>query len=229
MRNLAVGRILTRSLAAPILATLALLLPLRWLPPFTTTFMLITRITRPADAGPINYRWVNRHAISRQAALAVLAGEDQKFFEHFGFDFESIRDAIGEGGDEGPSRGASTITQQVAKNLFLWPGHSWIRKAIEAYLTVCIELLWPKERILEIYLNIAQFGPAVFGVEAASRLYFGKPAAALSRTEASLLAAVLPNPVRFRVQRPSAYVRGHQAWIFYQSEYMDTRRLSDFR
>jgi monofunctional biosynthetic peptidoglycan transglycosylase len=229
MRKLAVGRILTRSLAALILATLALLLPLRWLPPLTTTFMLITRISRPADAGPMSYRWVNRRAISRQAALAVIAGEDQKFFEHFGFDFESIRDAIGEGDDEGPGRGASTITQQVAKNLLLWPGHSWVRKAIEAYLTVWIELLWPKERILEIYLNVAQFGPSVFGVEAASRQYFGKPAATLTRTEASLLAAVLPNPVRFRVQRPSAYIRGRQAWIFYQSEYLDSRRLADFR
>jgi monofunctional biosynthetic peptidoglycan transglycosylase len=196
-----------------VLASIALVLPLRWIPPATSSFMLITRATAPAGYGPVLYRWTPWSRISRQAALAVIAGEDQRFFEHHGFDFGSIREAISEGGDEGPSRGASTISQQVAKNLFLWPGRSWVRKAIEAWLTAWLELLLPKQRILEIYLNIAQFGPVLFGVEAASRAYFRKPAAELNRPDAALLAAVLPNPVRFRVMQPSAYVRSRQAWI----------------
>jgi monofunctional biosynthetic peptidoglycan transglycosylase len=215
MRRLRPGRIVTRALAALVLVTVALILPLRWLPPVTTSFMLITRATKPAGAGPVYYRWTPWSRISRQAPVAMMAGEDQKFFEHHGFDFGSIRDAVVEG-EDGPSRGASTITQQVAKNLFLWPGHSWIRKGIEAWLTVALELLLPKQRILEIYLNVAQLGPTIFGVEAASRIYFRKSAAELNRTEAALLAAVLPNPVRFRVLNPGAYVRGRQAWIFVQ-------------
>jgi monofunctional glycosyltransferase len=209
-------RVLTKGIAAILIVTVALILPLRWIPPITTSFMLLTWATKPKGAGAIDYRWTPYSRISRQVSLAMLAGEDQKFFEHHGFDFDSIRDAIGEAGDEGATRGASTITQQVVKNLFLWPGHSWLRKGIEAYLTVWIELLVPKQRILELYLNIAQLGPTVFGVEAAARKYFRKSAAELNRTEASLLAAVLPNPVRFRVLNPGAYVRGRQAWIYFQ-------------
>jgi monofunctional biosynthetic peptidoglycan transglycosylase len=213
-----------RGLAVLFLATVALILPLRWVAPVTSSFMLLTRATAPSREGPIDYRWTPLARISRQAALAVLAGEDQRFFGHHGFDFGSIREVIGEAGDEGPVRGASTITQQVAKNLFLWPGRSWVRKSIEAYLTVWLELLLPKERILELYLNIAQLGPTIFGVEAASRTYFGKPAAALNPTEAALLAAVLPNPVRFSVLQPSAYVRSRQAWISLQMTQLEFAR-----
>jgi monofunctional biosynthetic peptidoglycan transglycosylase len=151
----------------------------------------------------------------------MLAGEDQKFFDHHGFDFDSIRDAIDERDDEGPTRGASTISQQVAKNLFLWPGHSWVRKGIEAWLTVWLELLLPKQRILEIYMNVAQLGPTTFGVEAASRSDFRKSASELNRAEAALLAAVLPNPVRFMVNRPSGFVRNRQAWILIQMTRID--------
>lgn len=208
--------------------TVALVLPLRWLPPLTSSFMVITWATKPDGAGDMRYDWVGRQAISRRAAEAVLASEDQKFFDHPGFDFKSIRKALEHNrrnGRTGAAKGASTITQQVAKNLFLWPERSWVRKGLEAWLTVWLELLLPKPRILELYLNIAQFGPTVFGVEAASRLYFGKPAARLTRHEAALLAAVLPNPVRMRVARPSAYVRRRQAWIVYQSARIERSRL----
>jgi monofunctional biosynthetic peptidoglycan transglycosylase len=195
-----------------ILATIALVLPLRWLPPLTTTFMLITSSSKPGDSR-LRYDWIGRRAISRNAAASVLAAEDQKFFRHAGFDFKAISEVLAK-----RNRGASTITQQLAKNLYLWPGRSWLRKAIEAYFTIWLEMLLPKERILELHLNVAQFGPTVFGVEAASRHYFGKPAANLNLHEAALLAAVLPNPVRFQVNRPSNYVRKRQQWIIGQAQ-----------
>jgi monofunctional biosynthetic peptidoglycan transglycosylase len=200
---------------AIVMATVLLVLPLRWLPPLTSAFMIRTWVLKPGDAGALLYDWVPRSRISRLAASAVIASEDQKFLDHHGFDFGSIGEAISNG--DGPTRGASTISQQVAKNLYLWPGRSWLRKGVEAYLTLWIELFWPKERILEVYLNIAQFGPTVFGVEAAARNYFGKPAAQLNREESALLAAVLPNPEHLRVSRPSAYVRQRQAWIIGQA------------
>jgi monofunctional biosynthetic peptidoglycan transglycosylase len=152
-------------------------------------------------------------AISPYAGIAVIASEDQRFAEHWGFDLDSIQDAIEEREGGGRSRGASTISQQVAKNLFLWPGRSWLRKGLEAYFTVLIELLWSKQRILEVYLNVAQFGDRIFGVDAASRRFFGKRASALSAREAALLAAVLPNPVRMRADDPSPYVRERARWI----------------
>lgn len=139
--------------------------------------------------------------------LAAVAAEDQKFPGHFGFDFESIADAWEEMEEGRRVRGASTISQQVAKNLFLWSGKSFVRKAFEAYFTVIMEVLWPKRRILEIYLNIAEFGDGVYGVQAASSKFFGKSPSLLTKREAALLAAVLPNPIRFQVAAPSHYVK----------------------
>jgi monofunctional biosynthetic peptidoglycan transglycosylase len=219
------ARFLARVALGVTVTTIALVLPLRWMPPLTTSFMVIAWASGPAGAGWPVQRWVPARAISRQATLAVVASEDQKFFEHHGFDLESIRDALEDGRAGGPSRGASTISQQVAKNLWLWPGHSWLRKGIEAWFTVWLELLWPKERTLEIYLNVAQFGPDVFGVEAAARRYFGKPAAQLSRPEAARLASVLPNPVRFRVARPGSFLMSRQAWIEWQAGEVDAAGL----
>jgi monofunctional biosynthetic peptidoglycan transglycosylase len=145
--------------------------------------------------------------------LAAVASEDQRFAAHGGFDFDSIRDAVEDRLDGGRLRGASTISQQVAKNLFLWPGQSFVRKSLEAWLTLWIEALWPKRRILEVYLNVAQFGPCTFGVEAAARRYFGKPAAALGAREAALLAAALPSPARSRADRPSSALRARAARV----------------
>ncbi len=158
--------------------------------------------------------WVGMDDISPWMALSVIAAEDQKFPDHWGFDVGSIQKALEE--SEGRPRGASTLSQQTAKNLFLWDGRSWVRKGLEAGLTVGIELAWTKRRILTVYLNIAEFGPGIFGVEAASRHFFNKPASRLTLSEAALLAAVLPNPIRYRVDAPSGYVLSRQQWIMRQ-------------
>ncbi len=154
-----------------------------------------------------HYQWVPWKEISPHMTIAVVAAEDQKFPHHWGFDLDAISNALEENRRRSRPRGASTISQQVAKNLFLWPGRSYLRKGLEAYFTVFIELLWPKRRILEIYLNIAEFGPGVFGVGAASRAYFKKPPSKLLPGEAAILAAVLPNPRRLKAASPSDYVQ----------------------
>lgn len=215
-------RWLLASLAALVLLSALIVGSLRWVDPPTTAFMLQHQwSSRPAIGTiPVNHEWVPRQQISAHAALAMIAAEDQRFLDHRGFDFRSIRAAIDEYRDGGRLRGASTLSQQVAKNVFLWPERSMTRKVTEAYLTVLIEALWPKERILEVYLNVAQFGPNVYGVGAASRIYFDKPAAELTAGEAALLAAVLPGPVRYRVAAPSDYVRARQAWIERQMGYL---------
>jgi monofunctional biosynthetic peptidoglycan transglycosylase len=148
----------------------------------------------------------------------VIASEDQKFPYHWGFDFDEIQNAIDESEDGRRSRGASTLSQQVAKNLFLWRGHSYLRKGLEAYFTLLIEWLWPKERILEVYLNIAEFGRGIYGVGAASPYYFHVAPARINRYQAALLAAVLPSPRRFRVEAPSNYVLRRRDWIVDQME-----------
>ncbi len=199
--------------------SIVLVLIIRWLPVPTTAFMLQDRLAawnEPESRYRFAHDWVAWEKISRHAALAVIAAEDQKFARHIGFDLEAIDKAMKDKQRGRRTRGASTISQQVAKNLFLWPGKSWLRKGLEAWFTLWIEALWPKQRILEVYLNSAEFGRGVFGVEAASQRYFGKAAAKLNRHEAALLAAVLPSPKRFRVDRPSAYVQQRQQWILRQ-------------
>ena len=198
---------------APLAVTLAALVLLRWVPPPTTMFMLGWHLRHGQTPAQ---HWVPRSRISRSLALAVVAAEDQRFPYHAGFDFDAIENALRERRQTGRVRGASTITQQVAKNLFLWPGRSWIRKALEAGLTVGIEWAWPKRRILEVYLNIAQFGDGVFGAEAAARWAFQKSAAALDASEAAQLAAVLPDPETLDAGNPSAYVRERRTWILSQ-------------
>lgn len=198
-------------LASVLALTVTPVLLLRWVDPPTSAFMIRERLARP-----IQQRWVDWPQISAHVKVAVIAAEDQKFPEHKGFDLESINDALEERERGRRVRGASTISQQVAKNLFLWPGQSWVRKGLEAYFTLLIETLWPKRRILEVYLNIAELGNGVFGVGAASEVYFGKRAAQLTAAESALLAAVLPNPKRLRVSAPSRYVRSRQDWILGQ-------------
>lgn len=183
---------------------------LRWLPPPISSMMLQQMVTARLQGNEgfrLHYTWVPIERISPQAALAVVAAEDQKFPDHFGFDFDAIDRAWRHNQHRKRIRGASTITQQVAKNLFLWPGRSYLRKGLEACWTLLLELLWPKQRILEMYLNLAEFGPGVYGVEAASTQYFRKSAARLTGSEAALLAAVLPNPRTLKAGNPSPYVR----------------------
>ena len=161
--------------------------------------------------------WVSMDEISPWMGLAVIAAEDQKFPDHWGFDVTAIEKALAHNErNENHIRGASTLSQQTAKNLFLWDGRSWVRKGLEAGLTLGMETVWSKKRILTVYLNIAEFGDGIFGVEAAAQRYFHKPASRLSLSEAALLAAVLPNPLRFKANAPSGYVRNRQAWIMRQ-------------
>ena len=190
----------------------------RWIDPPTSAFILQERAIGSSikPAYSVRHACVDGAAISPQMKLAVIASEDQNFPAHYGFDFKAIDQALDERERGRRVRGARTISQQTAKNLFLWSGKSWIRKGLEAYFTLLIEILWPKQRILEVYLNIAEFGKGIFGVGAASDAFFHKPAARLNAAEAALLAAVLPNPKRLRANAPSPYVRSRQAWIMGQ-------------
>jgi monofunctional biosynthetic peptidoglycan transglycosylase len=198
---------LARLVLSLLLITTLPVLALRWIDPPITAFML------PDLWSGIDYHWMVREQMSPYAALAVIAAEDQRFAYHHGFDFKAIRQAMADNAAGERLRGASTISQQTAKNLFLWRSRSMLRKALEAWFTFWLELLLPKARILELYLNIAQLGPNIYGVEAASRHYYGKSARRLTQSEAALLAAVLPNPIRMHVERPSAYVSTRQHWI----------------
>jgi monofunctional biosynthetic peptidoglycan transglycosylase len=191
--------------------------------------MLIRHAERLFDATPgppIGYAWTPMERIARHMALAAVAAEDQNFPRHFGFDIGAIERALEHNSKHRGMRGASTISQQVAKNLFLWSGRSYVRKGLEAGLTVLIEALWSKKRILEVYLNIAEFGDGTYGVGAASRRFFGKTPDKLTRYEAAVLAAVLPSPRRLLAQRPSPYLSQRANWVQSQMrqlglEYLD--------
>lgn len=204
------ARVLLWAILVWLVSTIGLVLALRWLDPPTSAFMLRERA---ASDIRIRHRWVDWDEISAHAKVAVIAAEDQRFPDHAGFDLVSISDALEDMERGRRVRGASTISQQVAKNLFLWPKQSWLRKGFEAYFTVLVELLWPKQRILEVYLNVAEFGRGIYGVGAASDAFFHKSPSRLTAAEAALLAAVLPSPKRMRVNAPSPYVRSRQAWI----------------
>jgi monofunctional biosynthetic peptidoglycan transglycosylase len=203
VRGLGIG------LAGVFAAVLLLIALLRWLPIPTSAFMLEHRINGHRAV----HHWVPWSKIAKTVPIAVVAAEDQRFPDHWGFDFAAIEDALRANQRRSSPRGASTISQQVAKNLFLWSGKTWVRKGLEAVLTITIELCWSKQRILEVYLNIAQFGPNTFGVAAAARRYFGTSPARLSQRQAALLAAVLPDPVAYSLSPPSAYVRQRAADI----------------
>jgi monofunctional glycosyltransferase len=214
-----IGRTLGMALLGALLLLAASVLALRWINPPTTAFMLTARIQALLDGDHgyhTEYQWVSLEQISPQAAIAVIASEDQQFPFHAGFDFKSIREAVRAHEQGHKLRGASTITQQVAKNLFLWSGRSFVRKGLEAMLTVMIETLWPKERILEMYLNVVEFGRGIYGVEAAARHFFHEGAARLTRQQSALLAVVLPNPRRLRVDAPSSYVLAQRDWTLKQ-------------
>ena len=191
----------------------------RWAPPPTTAFMLqhqlaVRRAGQPERA--VRHRWVEWSEMAPELGVAVIAAEDQRFPHHHGLDLDAIGEALDERRNGGRLRGASTISQQVAKNLFLWPGRSLVRKGLEGYLALLIEATWSKRRILEVYLNVAEFGDGLYGVGVASERFFGKPPSRLDRNQAALLAAVLPSPKRLDAGAPSAYVRERQRWILTQ-------------
>ncbi len=210
---IAVGIALLLALSAvPVLA-------LRWVDPPCSSFMLQYSFRNRLSAKPnhpLQYQWVAWEDIATEVKLAVIAAEDQRFLTHRGFDFDSMYRAWRDHRGGKSLRGASTITQQTAKNLFLWPSRSLSRKALEAYFTVLIEISWSKRRILEVYLNIAEFGQGVYGIGPASRAFFHKGPSDLTLREAALIAAVLPSPLRYSVRKPSAYLLARMDWIIMQ-------------
>ncbi len=193
-------------------ASAVFVLALRWVNPPVSAFMLPDLLAADTPP-PVAQRWVPIDGMPEHLLLAVIAAEDQRFAQHFGFDFREIQAAIAERATRERARGASTISQQVARNLFLWRDRSWVRKGLEAYFTTLIELTWPKRRILEVYLNFAQFGPRTYGAAAAAERFFRKPVRQLTLQESARLAAVLPNPEQLRAAAPSAYVRSRADWI----------------
>ncbi|WP_268033582.1 monofunctional biosynthetic peptidoglycan transglycosylase [Algoriphagus sp. PAP.12] len=199
--------------------SIGLVIIYRFVPVPITPLMVIRLVEQAADEDrkiKLKKDWVSMEEISKNAPQAVYASEDQKFLEHSGFDFEAMKKAW-EGNQQGKNiKGASTITQQTVKNVFLWQGRNYLRKGLEAYFTVLVELIWSKERIMEVYLNVIEMGDGIYGIEAASQEFYKKPAANLSRAEAAMIAAVLPNPIRWSPTRPTNYNRQRQAWIMKQ-------------
>jgi monofunctional biosynthetic peptidoglycan transglycosylase len=188
--------------------------------PVPYTFLMLQRPSK------IEKQWVDFKDISKQMKKAVVRAEDDKFYLHNGFDFEAIEKAMKFNQTHKRQKGASTISQQTAKNVFLWPSRSWIRKGMEAYFTVLIEAFWSKERILEVYLNVIELGKGVYGVEAAAKKYFHKKAKNLTSSEAALIAAVLPNPIKFKINKPSPYILKRQQKIMGQ-EYVEIKFDAD--
>lgn len=199
-----------------VVITATQVLVLRWVPPVTSAFMIDRQLEAYGDGDwgfRPSYEWKSWEKLSPSLPISLVAAEDQKFPHHNGFDFQAIDKAMANNSRGRKVRGASTITQQVAKNLFLWGGRSYVRKALEAWYTVLIELFWPKQRILEVYANIAEFGDGVYGAESAAKKYFGKSAARLNGAESARLAAVLPNPKVYSVRKPGSYVQRRARWI----------------
>ena len=190
----------------------------RWIPVPVTPLMIIRCVEQKIDGKALRLKkdWEPLENISRNLQLAVVCSEDQHFIDHSGFDFEAIDKAIKYNEHHKRKRGASTISQQTAKNVFLWSGRSWVRKGFEVYFTFLIECLWSKERIMEVYLNVIEMGDGVYGAQATANYFFHKDASHLSRSEAALIAAVLPNPRRFSVARPTGYILKRQGWIIRQ-------------
>jgi monofunctional biosynthetic peptidoglycan transglycosylase len=207
--------------AVCVLVSILIVLLLRWINPPFTAFMAETQVQAwlTHDSGYASvHHWVDLEQISPNLALAVIASEDQKFPEHWGFDVEAIEKAYQLNRHSHKVRGASTISQQVAKNLFLWSGRSYFRKGLEAYFTLLIEACWPKRRILEVYLNSAEFGWGTYGAEAAAQRFFHRSAARLTRSDAALLAAVLPNPEHYSAAAPTAYLQRRREQILAQMQ-----------
>lgn len=193
----------------------------RWVPVPFTPLMLIRNIEHwsKGDKAPFEHDWVSMDKISPNLGKAVIVSEDQKFLEHFGFDIEAMEKAFEKNKNRKRIKGGSTITQQTAKNVFLWPQRSYLRKGFEVYFTFLIEVFWSKERILEVYLNSIEMGNGIYGAEAAAQHWFRKPAAKLSASEAASIAAILPNPRKYKAVNSSGYIQKRKNWILRQMNY----------
>lgn len=188
-------------------------LAFRFINPPITLLMVLRKFDADTKSKSISKEWISYEDMAKSIKIAAVAGEDEKFFNHFGFDIDAIEQASKDNAKGKKIKGASTITQQTAKNVFLWPGRSWVRKGFEAYFTVLIELLWSKERILEVYLNVIEMGDGIYGAEAASKRYFKKSASKITRSEAALLVACFPNPIRWTPKKPTSYIYRKQSII----------------
>ncbi len=190
----------------------------RWLPIPVTPLMLIRCVEQKMDGKELKLKkhWVSFDELSPNLQLAVVCSEDQNFIKHNGFDFEAIDRAMEYNENHKKTRGASTISQQTAKNVFLWSGRSWVRKGFEVYFTFLIETIWNKQRIMEVYLNVIEMGDGIYGADAAAKIYFHKSAKDLTKPEACLIAAVLPNPRKFSVVNPGAYILSRKDWMLHQ-------------
>lgn len=211
-------RIIWKSALIFFIASLLSVILFRWVPVPITPLMLIRCVEQKMDGKEMRLKknWVSFEKISPHLQLAVVCSEDQNFLKHNGFDFEAIEKALEYNETHKKKRGASTISQQTAKNVFLWSGRSWIRKGFEVYFTFLIETFWSKERIMEVYLNVIEMGDGIYGAEATANYYFKKEAVRLTKAESALIAAVLPNPIKFNVGKPSAYMHKRQNWILNQ-------------
>ena len=225
-------KFLSRLLAGFVIFTIAWVLLYRFIPIPYTPLMGVRAVQQawnPQQRVSFHKNWVSIDRISPHLVTAVIAAEDQKFPSHHGFDWPAIRAALAHNSKKTKStvKGASTISQQTAKNAFLWPHRDWVRKGLEAYFTVLIELLWGKERIMEVYLNIIETGNGIYGAEAAARHYFSKSAAQLNRQEAASIAAILPSPLKWSPTRPGNYTRQRIYWIQRQMNNLGTIKLDD--
>ncbi|MFC2114005.1 monofunctional biosynthetic peptidoglycan transglycosylase [Bacteroidota bacterium] len=212
---------LTRLVVFFFASTIFFTLLYKWVPPPVTPLMIIRLFDQKAADKPLIFQkdWTRIENISDQMPLAVLVCEDQNFMKHHGFDLESIKKAQKHNEKNRRKRGASTITQQTAKNVFLWPQRSWFRKGLEVYFTALIEIFWSKKRIMEVYLNVIEMGDGIYGAEKASQIYFRKPAKKLSRYEAALIAVCLPNPIKMKPTSLTSYRLRRQAWAVRQMSY----------
>ncbi len=207
------------------ISTIVVVILYRFIPVFITPLMLIRSVEQifGKDDFVCKKDWVGQDELPDNMQLAVVCAEDQKYLDHSGFDIEAIEKAMKHNKKSKRIKGASTISQQTAKNVFLWPGRSWVRKGLEVYFTFLIEIFWSKERIMTVYLNVIEFGDGIYGVQAASKTFFKKNAVKINRSEAAMLAAVLPNPHRFKVNKPSNYVKKRQSWILNQMNHWDNQ------
>ncbi|MFT6592928.1 MAG: monofunctional biosynthetic peptidoglycan transglycosylase [Zhongshania sp.] len=204
--------VLWRTILILVLLSVALVLPFRWINPPVTMVMLERNWQQRGTDYHINKQWLSWREIPRHAALAAVVSEDQNFPNHYGFDIKAIQKAFAERERRGSLRGASTISQQVARNMYLWTGRSWVRKGLEVWFTGLVELCWPKQRILEVYLNIAEWGDGVFGLGAASRHHFRVPASQLSSWQSALLASSLPSPLNYKPASPAPHLIARANW-----------------
>ena len=214
----AIGKFVLKTFSWFLAISSVLVILLRWLPVPVTPLTIIRCVEQVIDGKALTLKkdWEPLENISPNLQLAVVCSEDQNFIHHYGFDMEAIEKAMEHNETHKKKRGASTISQQTAKNVFLWPGRSWVRKGLEVYFTFLIETCWSKQRIMEVYLNIIETGNGIYGAQAAAKSFFKKDAKSLSSSESALIAAVLPSPRKYSATNPGSYIRGRQNWIMHQ-------------